>query len=596
MIQASAPEGDTARGRRLTDGPSVQGRTWMLSAVADDVVAKLATELPCHPVVARMLYLRGIRELADAREFLKPSLGGLSDPDTIPDIGLAVEQIEAAIAAQDPICIYGDYDVDGMTGTAILSEVLQHLGADVTTYIPHRLREGYGLNEGAIRKIAERGARLLITVDGGSNDLAELALAQSLGMNVIVTDHHLIHGDLPDCPVVHPGRVEATDAFPFLAGVGVAYKLAWALGRSRSGTRKVADDYRELMLAALSLVALGTVADVVPLVGENRTLVHYGLRAFPRLTRPGIQSLLDVCGLTADAVTAEGVGFRLAPHLNAAGRLGRAEDSLELLLTRDAQRGGELAKQLASANRQRKEIETKMLEECEELATAEELDQSSALVFAREGFHSGVAGIVAARLVDRYRRPVFVIALNDGEIGRGSIRSPDEIPLEPFYERAREHVVSIGGHACAGGVAVRPDAVAALQRALAATPLPAVESPTMPIDAQLAPRDVTVELARQLATLEPHGKGNPAPCIALTGLRLSGSPRLVGKGEEHLSFAIKSDTGGAPLKAIFFRGAPHATRLATTREPFAVVAEIMINTFTGTPRAEIRVIDLQIAD
>ncbi|MEM7168309.1 MAG: single-stranded-DNA-specific exonuclease RecJ [Planctomycetota bacterium] len=588
MIRAESPAG-----LELAQQVSASGRAWSVAPVAEDTVTALATALPCHPTVARLLCIRGVTDVDVARQFLKPSLNTLSDPDTIPDIDEAVALIEGALAAHDPICIYGDYDVDGVTGTAILSDVLEHLGGQVSTYIPHRLREGYGLNKDAIRRIAESGSRLLITVDGGSNDLEELELAQSLGMQVIVTDHHLIHGDLPSCPVVHPGRTDAAGAFAGLAGVGVAYKLAWALGRSRSGTRKVADDFRELMLSALSLVAMGTVADVVPLVGENRALVHYGLRAFPRLTeRPGIQALLAVCGLDSDAVTSEGVGFRLAPHLNAAGRLGRAEDSLELLLTRDGQRGEELAQQLATANRRRKEIETEMLAECERLAGDEISDSAGALVCAHEDFHSGVAGIVAARLVDKYHRPVFVIALNNDDVGRGSIRSPDEIPLDPYYERAREHVVSIGGHACAGGVAVRPEAVAALREVLATTPLPDVTQSQLAVDAILDPGDVTVELARALASLEPHGKGNPSPRFALTGLRLAGAPRLVGKGEEHLSFSIRGQRGGAPLKAIYFRGAPHATRLATTEEPFSVVAEILINTFTGTPRAEIRVVDL----
>lgn len=578
--------------RAVDTAPTGARYQWRLADYDAAAVAELQRELRCSSTLATLLWIRNVRDVSQARQFLEPSLHGLSDPDLLPDVKKATSWIREALEQEQPICIYGDYDVDGVTACALFVELFRHLGVSVDFYIPHRLREGYGLNADAIRNIAAQGTRLLITVDGGSNDLEELALAEELGMRVIVTDHHPIRGNLPTVPVVHPGREDAETPFAGLAGVGVAYKVVWALGRELAGGQRVDDSYRQFMISALAFVALGTIADVVPLQDENRMLVHYGLRAFAKSKRPGLRALLGQCRVDPERVRSEDIAFRLAPHINAVGRLGRAQDALELLLTADEARATELAADLGRANLERKSIERDMLEQCEEIISELSPDQlEGPLVLAQPGWHSGVAGIVASRLVDRHHRPVFVIALEE-EIGRGSIRSVPDMPLDPYYDAAAGSVLSMGGHACAGGVTLEPGRLDEFRDRLRRAELSfSLDStPSLTVDAVIAVDDIGLDLLRELDQLEPHGEGNRSPRFRIDDAALLGTPRLVGKDEQHLAFSIRRK--GAPLRAIYFSGAEYARRLAETKDRFALVVEIFESTFQGPPTPELRVVDL----
>ncbi|MFQ5655314.1 MAG: DHH family phosphoesterase, partial [Planctomycetota bacterium] len=416
-----------------------------------------------------------------------------------------------------------------------------------------------------------------------------------LGMKVVVTDHHAVTSLPPEVPVIHPGREDDPSPFPGLAGVGVAYKLAWALGKELAGAERVSPGHREFLLRALALVALGTVADVVPLLGENRVLVSYGLRAFQGLRHVGLEALIAECGLDAGSIASEQVAFRLAPHINAAGRLGRAEDALELLLTDDAHRARSLARALAAANRRRKEIEREMLSACVERLDAQDLGEPSLpIVIEGRGWHAGVAGIVAARLVDRYQRPVFVIAVEDG-LGRGSARSPASRPLTPLYDGARRHAISIGGHERAGGLTVEEGCIDELRSALeeaarASAGVSAGEEgpPVRRYDLDLAGDSIDLSLLSSIERLAPFGEGNPLPRFRVGGLSVDGSPRLVGRGEDHLAFRVR--TGRRRLRAIHFNGARHARRL--TREgPLTLIAELTLNRYRGSASVELRVLD-----
>ena len=571
-------------------------RAWIAAENDPDQSSRLAASLGVPTAVATLLRQRGIVDESVAEEFLNPSLLQLHPPEVIADLDRAVAKIAETAAAGKTICIYGDYDVDGVTGTAILVEACRELGIETRTYIPHRLEEGYGLNRGAVRSLAEEGVGLLVTVDGGANDREELALAAELGLPVIVTDHHPIEGELAPIPVVHPGRADSPSPSATLCGAGVAYKLAWGLGKHFAGEEKVSPRFRNFLEEALALVALGTVADVVPLQGENRALVAFGLRSLARTPRPGIEALCEVCGIDRRRMTATDIGFRLGPHINAAGRMGEVDKALELLLTRDRDRARELAKELAKLNRRRKEIEQKMLDEClEEWEDRAESPPNRAVLFAREGWHSGVAGIVAARMVDRLSRPVFVISLEE-EIGRGSARSLPELPLTDVYDRVRREALSIGGHACAGGVTVSREGLAAFQGALSEAPVgePSGEIPPRLYDLELDSTCFDLEFVRQMAALAPFGAGNPEPVFRVSGLSLPRPPRLVGRREEHLMLDLRRD--GRTLSAIWFGGGEWAgeviRRDAENRNSLSFIVALSEDHYRGVARLRARIIDL----
>ncbi len=566
---------------------------WVLASIDDSERDRLAASARCSPLVAALLLNRGVRDAECARDFLHPALSGLHPPETLVDLPAATAAIRRTLDARRTICIYGDYDVDGLTATALLCHLFRHLGAEVFPYIPDRLEEGYGVHVGAVERIAARGAGLIITVDSGAKDLPALRRARALGLEVVVTDHHPISGPPMEFPLLHPARPDAPAPFPELSGVGVAFKLVWGIGKNLSGGARVTDEFREFMLDALAFVAIGTIADVAPLRGENRVLVRYGLEALRRTRHPGLARLMTECRLDPARVDAEDVAFRLAPPMNAAGRLGRASDALDLLLCREPSRAGALAHALVAANRERKRIEQEMLAACEaRLLESGDLERPGVLLLAAEGWHSGVAGIVAARLVERYRRPAFVIAIRDG-IGRGSARSIPELPLEPIYAAVGPACVGLGGHSLAGGIVVEPDRIPELRARLdAAGVLPRIAPPaTLRIDLPLRASEVTNGVSREIQTLAPFGAGNAVPRFLLEGLVLAGQPKLVGRGEEHLAFAVKADSV-RPVRAIYFGGARWARPLADSRGPFALVAEIATNDYRGQAEAELRVVDV----
>lgn len=569
------------------------GTAWCARDCDPERLADLVTRLGLHPLLARLLVTRNLYEKDAIEGFLKPSLAVLDPPERLPDIDRAVARMTVAIERRERICIYGDYDVDGLTGTALLVRMFEQLGVAVETYVPDRRREGFGLNADAVHTLAERGVDLLITVDGGSNDRSEVDLARELGIDVIVTDHHPIHVELPDVPIVHPARDGFAGGSP-LSGVGVAYKVAWSLGKALAGGERVSDEYRDFMMAALVYVALGTIADVVPLRGDNRVLVHYGLRALGLTEHAGLGALAREGRVDRARVEADHVGYRLAPLLNAAGRVGDASEALSLLLCDDPEEAPRLASRLGEANRQRREIEDAMLAESHEQIAELEGEGAEArhgvpIVVAREGWHAGVAGIVASRLVEHYRRPVFVLAIDDG-LARGSARTVAEVPLTRFYDAARPEVQSIGGHAMAGGVVLLPEAIGRFRAVVSseASRHGRVDPSPRRYDAELTLEDVDFGLLELLESLAPFGAENPVPRFHLADLRLERSPKLVGANEDHLLFTVTQ--GRRRARAIGFRRAKDARLLQENRQRFGLIAEVYRNEFRGQVSPELRVI------
>lgn len=501
------------------------------------------------PVLRTLLYNRGHTTYTTARAFLEAAPPpGSEDPFALRGMEAAVERLNRAIRHNEPIAVYGDYDVDGVTATALLVEALQALGAQVQPYIPNRFDEGYGLNNEALSALHDAGVRVVVTVDCGIRSLDEVAHARGLGMDLIVTDHHVPGSELPPATaVINPKQ--PGDAYPEkdLAGVGLAYKLAQAL------VRRLRPQAAKAVQEHLDLVALGTVADLAPLVGENRHLVRSGLHRLRQAQRQGIYSLIRVAGLQPQRLTAAHIGFMLGPRLNAAGRLESALAALNLLLARSPAEAGPLALQLDRQNRERQRL-TKEVEQAAERLALGEGDEVPWLLFAAHpGFNPGVVGLAASRLVERYYRPA-IVAQQGPEFTRGSCRSIPEFHITQALEQCADLLTHYGGHAAAAGFTVRnehlPEFIARMQ-AIAAEQLGALDlRPTLKADAEMRLSDLTPELLSHLRWLEPTGFGNPRPRFVVRGAQVL-SARAVGSDGNHLKLILSDGT--TRHEAIAFR-------------------------------------------
>lgn len=514
--------------------------------------ATLAAALRLHPLAARILAARGHADPAAAETFLAARLADLPDPFTMKGMAAAVERIVRAVEAHERIACYGDYDVDGVTSTALLTGFLRAAGADVVTYTPHRLVEGYGLNRDAVAKLAADGVKLLVTLDCGITSVEEVRAATALGVETVVVDHHTVPVELPQAAaILNPHQPGCDYPSKDLAAVGVTFALAMALRRrlrerGAFGERRPEPNLKD----ALDLVALGTVADVVPLVAANRILVRWGLETLARSRRPGIRALKAVAGIADGApITAGQVGFRLGPRINAAGRLDDAGRGVRLLLATDEPVARALAEELDRENQARQEIERGILEE----ALADALERVKAgvrgLVLARDGWHPGVVGIVASRVVERFHRPVVLIAL-DGAGGKGSGRSIESFHLYDALAACSGHLARFGGHRHAAGVTIERDRVEAFRGAFEAYAAARIADedliPRCRIDGWIEDREITDRAAEDLEKLGPYGAGHPEPVFALRGAAARG--RTVGATGAHLKLAL----GGRGLDAIGF--------------------------------------------
>jgi single-stranded-DNA-specific exonuclease len=495
----------------------------------------LASELGASHVLAQILVRRGFATPVAARAFLAAS--EQHAPDRFAGIEQAVAVIRRHIAAGTRITVHGDYDVDGVCATALTVRALRSLGANVGWFLPSRLDDGYGLAAHTIERLASRGTGLLIAVDCGITAIKEVELARAAGLEVVIADHHApsARGELPRCPIVHP----AVCAYPCaeLCGTGVAFKLAQALG---------ADTAEE----DVELVALATVADLMPLRGENRRLVRQGLAALANTSKPGLRALLEVACTDPSSLDAHALGFRLAPRLNAAGRLRRADAALELVLTTDPSRARELAAELDALNAERRAVEERITWEAE--AEVARQGPRSAYVLAGEGWHPGVIGIVASRMVERYHRPSILVALDGDTSAHGSGRSIPGFDLLGALHAAADQLDRYGGHRMAAGLTTTPERIPALATALEEHARAVLSedllTPVERVDAVASAAELGLGLAEELATLEPHGLGNPRPSLLIPGARLD-APCVIGDGR-HVRFSAVS--GGARARAVAF--------------------------------------------
>lgn len=516
--------------------------SWCLPEPDSNDVSRLAQELNLPELAVRLMHSRGFSTVDAIRGFLAPSPALLAQPADLPDIKPATDRIVVAIENGERICVYGDYDVDGVTGTSLLVSALRRLGADVIYYLPHREAEGYGLSLPGVRYCKEQGAGLLVTNDCGSSDPESVTAANAAGIDVIITDHHEVPAERPQAlALVNPKRPDSTYPFSELAGVGVAFKLAWsvlsALGRPR-----------EELTDLLDLVGVGTIADMVPLVGENRILARLGLAAARNTVRPGLRALMRRSGIGERALTSYDVGFLLGPRLNAAGRISHAGIAAELLLCSEPDRAEQLAEALDSHNRERQTLGEKTLVQAAARVEAERLHDRKVVVVAGEGWHKGVIGIVASKLVERYYRPCIVIAL-DGEEGKGSGRSINGFDLYASLQASAEHLSGFGGHKYAAGIKVRREQIPLFAESINrhAEQLPEeVYEQSLEVDAVCRLEEIDDDMVRFLSQLEPFGPENRRPVFATLGLEVVGYPRRFGK--KHLKLNVRSDD--AVLEAI----------------------------------------------
>ena len=532
---------------------------WLPPAAAPATVAEtLARALTPSPeqagkqavplVVCQLLAARGVHSVDGAKRFLRPTLDQVESPERMIDLPRAADRLAQAVVRGEPILVHGDYDVDGICSTTLMTKVLRGLGGVVTPFIPDRIADGYDLGPAGVAAAQRVGATVVLTCDCGTSAHAAATALRALGIDLIITDHHLPSGALPEAfAVVNPKRVDCPSADKDLAAVGVAYKLARAVVARCGGDPAAVE-------GLLDLVALATIADVAPLRGENRVFARLGLAQLAASAHPGIRSLLRAARLDGKPLTAGRVGFTLAPRLNALGRLGQAIRGVELLLAEDEATANVIARECEELNAERQELNQRMLEEALREVETLDLNATWGIVLAREGWHPGVIGIVASRLVEATARPVMMVAVQDG-VGKGSGRSIPALDLHGVLADCRDLVVRFGGHRAAAGLTIEAARLPAFAERFDAQVRSRLTTddlvPTLRTDLELAIDAVDETLERGLRHLEPFGVGNPGPIFVSRGVRIARGPRRI--GTDGVKLALETPNG--PLEGICWEGA-----------------------------------------
>jgi single-stranded-DNA-specific exonuclease len=547
-------------------------------------VAALVTELGLPETICRLLLNRGHATPELARPYLRPRLERLHDPMLMAGMSEAVDRLSRAIRNSETILVHGDYDVDGMCSTTILTRTITALGGRAVPFIPRRVEDGYDLTDAGVRAALDAGARVVVTADCGTSAIQPIATLCAHGVDVIVTDHHLPGGDLPDClAILNPRRTDCAYPDVDLAAAGVAFKLSIALTRAMGGNENV-------VLRMLDLVALATVADVAPLRGENRILVRYGLRLLGEGNNAGLRALVRSSGLDGKAITAGRVGFILAPRLNAVGRIGHGLRGVELLCAESEHEANSIARELEELNRRRQEMDRDTLE-----AARAMIERSgripTGIVVAGEGWHPGVIGIVASRLVEEYARPVILIAL-EGDEGKGSGRSIPAFDLHAGIGRCSDLLVRYGGHKAAAGVTIRREMVDEFARRFAdvaeslLTPDDLV--PELRVDLEIPLEDVTEDLEGLLRHFEPFGVGNPTPVFMSRGVSVAEPARLVGRD----GLRLRLTNGSQGLDALGW-GMGHLARQLQPGDSVDIAFRLERDEYRGVSRLQARLADIR---
>jgi single-stranded-DNA-specific exonuclease len=564
--------------------------TWNLLPQDPSACKQLGEALAISPITAQVLINRGLDSTAACAAFLSPNLQMLHDSALLPDIDIACDRLITALTQQERMCIYGDYDTDGVCGTVMMLKFLRAVGAQVDYYIPHRTKEGYGLNIPALQRILARGEHLVVTVDNGSTAHESLVWAQEHDIQVIITDHHELDGELPPAlAVINPKRADSGYPFRELCGSGVALKVLIALRvRLRAMgwfTQREEPNLRHLM----DLAGMATIADIVPLVDENRVIASIGLRQLASSVHVGVNALIDAAGVDRDDIGSYAVGFQLSPRINAAGRMAHASEAVDLLTTHDAKRAGILARQLHALNGERQRVERDIRDAISQQVAGDPLIHARAsIVVSDESWPSGVVGIVAGRIAEEFRLPTIVIGTGNSP-AHGSARSVGTFPLLEAMRACDEHLLACGGHAAAAGLTIAAENIAAFAAAFETVAQgqlrPEHRQRTLTIDADLTAADLDLGLAVELSRLEPFGLGNPSPQFIMRDLQVK-SHRIV--GNNHLQLQVRH--GNQSIRAIAFSLGTHPAVGASGLDLLFTPSQ---NRWRGRTSVEMRVKDLR---
>ncbi|MFM8985666.1 MAG: single-stranded-DNA-specific exonuclease RecJ [Planctomycetia bacterium] len=573
-------------------------KRWRIRIHDPAAVAALERSAHVPAVMAALLVARGVTNAAAVKAFLSGTLADLHDPELLPGVPEAADRILAAARAGRKIVVHGDYDADGMSATAILVGCLEALDAKSAWYVPDRFEEGYGLRSASLEALAKEGADLVVTVDCGIRSVAEAERARELGIGLIVTDHHEFGAELPAADaIVHPRLPGGAYPFGDLCGAAVAFKLAWAIATRAAGAKQVTPRLREMLLRSIGLAALGTITDVMPLVGENRILVRHGLPCLREKGGPGIDKLVELTGIAdKKGLDSEDVAFKIGPRLNAAGRMDHAGLGVELLATADAARAASLAEWLHERNADREGVERSLqLAATKQAREQFDPDRDAALVLADRGWHKGVIGIVAGRLVDRWHKPVVMIArgAHEGCPATGSVRGVPGIDVHAAVESWRPLLVTCGGHEAAAGLTLEDGRIDDFRAAFVAEvdrrlPLDA-RRPQLTLDGETSLAGLSREAVEQLEQLAPFGQGNRRPLLCASRVTLAEPARAIGASGKTLALQVVQH--GAKMRGVAFNSAEWLPHLPPPGQPFHVAFRPKINEFRGRRSAELEIVD-----
>ncbi len=573
---------------------------WSVQHHDSELVQSIERTCRVSPVVAQILAVRGLTHPSQVSSFFDLKMTGLTAPFELPGVHQAVATISAAIAAGKKIAVYGDYDCDGMTSTAILYRCIALLGGQVTYFVPSRLDDGYGVSCQSLQNLRDLGAELIVTVDCGINSVEEAKFAASIGLEMVITDHHVPGPATPDvAAIIHPALPDSDYPFKELCGAGVAFKLAWALCQHHHGSEKLPEKMRKFLFAAIAMAAIGTVADVVPLLGENRIIVNHGLNLMRGFSNPGLQHMMNLCDLTnKPKLDAEDIGFKLGPRLNAAGRLGQAQLGVELLTVEDDSRAKALAEYIDQLNKSRDSLDRSILRSANKLVKDNyDVSIEPGLVLAQEDWHLGVIGIVAGRIAERYHRPTIMISMD--KLGQkpatGSARSACGVDLLGAIAGCSEHLIKFGGHRAAAGLTIEPDKIDAFREAFCHQIRQQVSTdgliPELDIDTETRLSQLTIKSLNELEKLAPFGQGNPRPVMCASNVQLARQPKTMGKEDRHLDLQLVQQD--VRLRAVGFGKGEWVQELADEGQAFDFAFKPVINEFNGRRKVELHLIDFR---
>lgn len=604
--------------------PSLRGMTrrWKITPPNDAAAAELeGMNLP--PLMKRLLAARGLTDATQVKQLIDPRLSDLCDPALMPGIDSAVRRLIDSIRRNESIVIYGDYDVDGITATAILYHVIKTLqpSARVRSYVPHRVEEGYGLNADALRQLKSEGAELVITVDCGITAIGPAQVAREIGLDLIITDHHEFRSQkpevrsqnersdanandlllLPSCvALVHPRLPGSQYPFGDLCGAGVAFKVAWHLARVWCNSDRVSESLQKTLVNMLPLVALGTIADVVPLLGENRILTAFGLRVIKQSPLIGLRALIEASGLADEKIDSERVGFALAPRLNACGRMGHASEAMTLFTDASPEQAREIANRLTQLNVERQRVERRIFDHAAQLAEDMGMtrDDHRVIVLAHESWHPGVVGIVCSRMVERFGRPVVLMNKSE-QICKGSARSIDDYSIHDGLSAAAAHLTTFGGHAMAAGLSLPVENLAALVETLLshANERIAVEhlTPSITIDCEATLPELERGAVEQMQRLSPFGRSHRAPSFLLRCASIVDPPKQMGANGRHLSLRVLQQSADEArlIRAVWWGAGERAQDFAAGMTIDAVI-EPRLNEWNGRVSVEAEIRDARV--